>query len=938
MSATAPPGAQDEFPTSWEQYQKGNWPYEVIPLNPEEHDDALTRVGMHEFAFKAENGEVYAGCFPRAMINNSAHTDQPLIIGASVKGNRAVAIDQEERYRHMFGGGRTGEGKTVSAKNVGQQDGLSGTGFCFTDPGGEDIIDIVRCLPDYRLDDIIYMEPGNEYRDYSIGLNYLDTLHSPGEPGYKKECEAIASNILPMINADDFARMKGVASNMFRYLIKADYEDSEYDYTLIDPYFILCSQVGRERYAHLVNESKLEFLKPYAKEIAELAGDDFEPLIRRLQSWIENDVIRPFVAQRNSDFSIADAVSNNRIILVKANLGKNERELVSAVLTTKLWTAITSRPGEDEVKMMEHEGVEVPDLGLNDDGDYDPFFLIADEFHAIASEEDDIGEMLAMARKKGLGIYLLTQQLGQLSAEKQEQILGNCSTVLAFNPGRSSSERKALAAGFNGVSESDLGVDKYTFWTTLEGAEDQPFLTHSTPPYPPVRTVEEANEALNQAQKRYGSPRLTTEDIISQIPDEFTPEAARQSLDSSTSASKPSKPSPADRALVCKAAYDAAYRAGNADGWIPLKDAQPRIRRYLDDADSPFDPDTPSKTRELLKHIDPEALESADRDDGNGISIRCTPLGKRQFASGGNTDSDDAESDGVQENEGSWAHMQLIKDAYDDLMDLGVLPKIPAQDGGAMPDALATLDDLNVPTIDQGMTLDELRDLVETFENEHPRIERLTGGSDAYIELEKSTADTDPGQTVLNLVKAAKADKRCLFLTRPSTASNVWRTLMEEPRFCRGDWSVPGQDRLYNQDNLKIPTEEGMETMYRPAGPRQTAWIREGSRYILMDSEKNEHAVFDSAAEIFSAVEKYPHHTTGSVDSSKWTPVKRPVVPEYVFDGDLPSTDMYDVITVRSDETPLCLYKDGEETPLFDLGSGGERQTKKRGESVLDQL
>lgn len=934
--------AQSDFPTSWEQYTDPDrdWPYEVVPLNPEEYDDAVSYVGMHEFSFVAEDGEVYAGCFPRAMINNAAYTEQPLMIGASVRGHQTIPILPKERYRHTYVGGRTGEGKSVGAKNAVLQDGLSGNGFCFIDPGGEDIIDIVRCLPDYRLDDIIYMEPGNEYRDYSIGLNYLDTYHQPGQPGFKKECESIAMNLLPMLNADEYARMKGVASNMLRYLIKANHEDDEYEYTLIDLYYMLGTESAREAYAHHVEQSKLEFLKPYANKIADLADDDLEPLIRRLQSWVENDVIRPFIAQRDSDFSIATAIENQRIILVKANLGKNERQDVTAALTTKIWSAVTSRPGEDERQMMEHEGVDFPTIGGDDDtGEHKPFFLVADEFHAVASENTDVGEMLAMARKKNLGLYILTQQLSQLTPEQQEQILGNCSTLIAFNPGRSPKERRAIAAGFNNLTEDDLGVDRYTFWTTVtdkDGNNSQPFLTYSTPPMPPVRTVGEANEALNLSQKTHGSERLSDQDILRQVPEEFAVGTAQASLGGRDGDQKdtPPKPSPATRALVCKAAYDAAYRAGNSEGWISLKDAQPRIRRYLEDADAPFNPDTPSKIRELLKHIDPEALESADRDDGNGISIRCTPLGKRRFTSGGNTNSDDGE--GVKENEGSWAHMQLIEDAYDDFLDLGVLPKIPAQDGGSMPDALATLDDLDIPTIDQGMSLDELRDLVETFENEHPRIERLTDGADAYIELEKSTGDTDPGQTVLNLVKAIKAGKRCLFLTRPSTASNVWRTLMKEPRFCRKDWSVPGQDRLYNQDDLKIPTGEGMETMYRPAGPSQTVWVREGSRYILMDTDKKERAVFDSAEEIFSAVEKYPHHTTGSVDSSKWTAVKRPVVPEYVFDGDLPITDMYNVITVRSDETPLCLYEDGEETPIFDLGSAENRQ--ENSESVLDQL
>ena len=586
MTTMAKPTASEgDFPTSYEQHQAGNWPYEVVPKDPTEHDDAITWQGLHEFAFKSEEGDVYAGCYPRAMINNAANTDQPLMIGASDRGNRSVGILHDERYRHIFCGGQTGAGKTVAAKNAVQQDALAGHGVCVIDPGGEDILDIVRSLPEYRLDDLIYMEPGNEYREHSIGLNYLDTLHNPGEPGYKKECESIASNLLPMLNADEFARMKGVASNMLRYLIKADYEDEDYEYTLIDLYYMLASDEAREQYAALVNESKHDFLKVYANKIAELAGDDLEPLLRRLQTWVESDVIRPFIAQRDSDFSIADAVENQRIVLVKANLGKNEREMITAALTTKLWSAITSRPNADERRMMEYEGVDVPKLGAEEGGDHKPFFLVADEFHAVASENTDIGEMLAMARKKGLGLYILTQQLGQLSGEQQQQILGNCSTLMAFDPGRHPKERGALASGLDGIEEEDLGIGRFKFWTTLtdeEGDESQAFLTHSIPPFPPVRSVKEANEALNHSQQPHGSKRLSDQDILNQVPDEFSVGAARESLSGDTGENDEENDSPAIvRAMALQAVYDAGHFNGDKDGYVALQAASDRIERYV---------------------------------------------------------------------------------------------------------------------------------------------------------------------------------------------------------------------------------------------------------------------------------------------------------------------------------------------------------------------
>ena len=240
--------------------------------------------------------------------------------------------------------------------------------------------------------------------------------------------------------------------------------------------------------------------------------------------WIENDVVRPFIAARESDFRIADLISNDRILIVKCDVGKADRSIIAAALTTKIWSAVASRPSAEEREMMRLEGIDVPDFGADEGESHNEFFLVTDEFHAVASDDMDIGEMLAMARKKRLGLYLLTQQLSQLNDDQVKQILGNCSTILTFDPGREPDECRTLAKGLKGVSEEDLGVGRYKFWTVLtkaDGDDSEPFLTYSTPPYPPLRSVKEANEIINESQRRYGSARLDDEDMLAQIPDEF---------------------------------------------------------------------------------------------------------------------------------------------------------------------------------------------------------------------------------------------------------------------------------------------------------------------------------------------------------------------------------------------------------------------------------
>lgn len=122
-----PTASEGDFPTSYEQYQAGNWPYEVVPKDPTEHDDAITWQGLHEFAFKSEEGDVYAGCYPRAMINNAANMDQPLMIGASDRGNRSVESSMTNATGTSSVAGRQGPGRLSRRRTLSSRTHSPGT-------------------------------------------------------------------------------------------------------------------------------------------------------------------------------------------------------------------------------------------------------------------------------------------------------------------------------------------------------------------------------------------------------------------------------------------------------------------------------------------------------------------------------------------------------------------------------------------------------------------------------------------------------------------------------------------------------------------------------------------------------------------------------------------------------------------------------------------
>jgi GNAT superfamily N-acetyltransferase len=923
----------DGYTTSWEQYQRGEWPYAVTPKNPEEHPDALQRVGLHEFAFEAENGDIYAGCYPRMMVLNARHGDDTgLALGTDGYQN-AVAIWQRELFRHIFAGGQTGTGKSTTARNGALQVALQDSGICFIDAGGEDAIGFVRQLPPDRLDDLIYMAPGNEFRKHSIGLNYLDTLHDPGEPGYSRECEEIANNILPMLQADEFARMRGVAKNMLRALIKHDRDNSDYNYTIIDLYYMLATEENRVRYAEMVEQSQLEFLKPFARQIAEMAGDKLEPLLRRLQSWVENDVIRPFIATRDSDFSIADAIANDRILVVRCDLSPVERRMVSAALASKIWTAISARPGTSDREMMQLSDIDPPAFATTtsepideQDHEHEPYYLVVDEFHAVVSENMNVGEMLAMARKKRLGIYILTQQLNQLTSEQQQQILGNCSTILSFDPGRHPTERKALAEGFRDVDPVDLGVGKYTFWTVLtdkHGEDTEPFKTDAMPPFPPVRDIKTAHRAIKRSQQHFGSERLSDQDILAQLPDAFAPAASSTPTSTDTTTAR-----------HIKAIYDAAYRTQitqNALGKaVPYEDVVAEWDAITDASLSD------NKLANLF-----ETIPDTELARGKHKGERVVQLTTEGIESAGLT-----QNTGSAENGGGFDHRLVLTKARAAFIILGYDTWLPTQDSNEAADGMADL------PIDPFSVRDPIeRDaLKEKLHDQYPAVADLSPERHVSIEAETSTM-RGPEQTLSNLRKAINNARLCVFALKDETFSEQWNTQFDYWRergekiiydtyrdgnqvkidysqiTCARDIDDDGNRTFYNYKKRHLKIDDGVYAL-RPNREERSEirWKEDGEEivvYDLSDTDANgkpaEYARFNNRQSVAqptrSSVDAYSEydedegiHVVRTTDGGReeyaskaerktnWRKLYLPFIPENEFDRPVREDDFTFVV------------------------------------------
>lgn len=838
---------------SWEQQNSDDYPWDFWAQmeSPSDYID----VNAHEYGMEAREAgresDVFAGAYPRAMIENAQNeAEQPYWIGLD-GNNKPVPILHNETFRHLFVTGQTGTGKSTFVLNRLQQHAMKDHGFAFVDPGGEDCYELMKMLPEDRLDDVVFIDITNsgsgDGTNRHIGFNFLETHNDPDEEGFDGEVEGIVSDILPLLEADEFQRMKGVASNIIRGLIRGNYADTGYTYTLIDMFYILANEEGRQRYSDFVREEEVDtFLETYADEVAELEDSDLEPLIRRLQKWIENPMIRPIVSERNPEFSIAEVVEENKILVIKCDTSRDVRQMVSSTITRKIWSVVTARPSRTEKFLMGEEQIDLPpeireasaamggkgggtadgedgtspkanadagdihidDLDLSEkeirehddlmirpngqvladtdaQAEHDPYYLVIDELHSVLSEESQVEQMLAEARKKRLGLILLTQQTVQLNKVQRRQIMSNCSTLMAFNPGQDGSERGAIAKGFSGLNPGDLGVDNYHAWTMVtdkEGALSQPFQSRMFPQYPPKRGLRALRGVIESSLDEYGTEIKTNEQIQSEIPDQFTgmgggggmgiAELLGADGDGASSGGgaggTPGGSSPAED-------VDAARRtAASEEGKLELYESI-HIVQIRADALGQFVPSEEVKAEWQRRTGDMGYDSIASNYVEQDPYIQRTRQGGDVML---NLTAEGMEAAGLTHNTGSSAsggkdhHRMVLEFSYQAFTKLGMETWLPEQEGGEEADGMADLpiDPSEADNFRDARNLEQkareqLIDAVGT-----DAVMDLTDGRHISIEAETSTMQA-PEQTLTNLRKALDTGRFCVFACKDEWAN-----------------------------------------------------------------------------------------------------------------------------------------------------------------------
>lgn len=409
-----------------------------------------------------------------------------------------IRITDNDRRRHMYVVGQTGVGKSNYLQEMAKKDAVSGKGFCFIDPHGDAIEDILTAIPKERAEDVIVFDPADIGRP--IGINMLEY-----DPVHPEQKTFVINEMIGIF--DQLYDLKATGGPMFeQYMRNAMLlvmEDPTSGSTLMEiPKVLADESFRRFKLSKCPNPIVRDFwLKEAEKAGGEAALANMVPYITsKLTAFIANDMMRPIIGQQESSLNFREIMDNGKIVLInlsKGKIGEINARLLGMVVVGKILMAALSRVDQPEAERRD-------------------FYLYLDEFQNVTT--NSIAQILSEARKYRLVLVLAHQFIGQLKEEISKAVFGNVGSLVSFRVGPEDAEflEKQFAPVF--TAQDMVNVDNYQAYVRLlmNGELTKPFNMKT---YPPTNGDQEVANALKELSRlRYGrDAHIVNNEILSRL-------------------------------------------------------------------------------------------------------------------------------------------------------------------------------------------------------------------------------------------------------------------------------------------------------------------------------------------------------------------------------------------------------------------------------------
>ncbi len=402
-------------------------------------------------------------------------------------GMKPFGIKTDDRRRHMYVIGKTGMGKSTLLENMIIQDIRAGRGLAVVDPHGDLVEKVVKYIPSYRVNDVVYFNPADV--EFPIAFNILEAIN----PTYRHLVASGLIAVFKKIWVDSWGpRLEYILRNTILALI--EYPGS----TLLGVTRMLVDKGYRDKVmAHISDPIVKAFWRDeFSAFNNQFRTEAVSPIQNKIGQFLSSSIIRNIVGQSKSTIEMREIMDSGKILLLnlaKGRIGEDNAALLGAMMITKLQLAAMSR-------------IDIKEAERRD------FFLYVDEFQNFATES--FANILSEARKYRLNLIIAHQYIEQLDEKVRAAVFGNVGTIITFRVGAADAE--FLAKEYEPVfTEIDmLNLTKYDVYLKLmiDGVASEPFSATGMPPVENPDNIEDI--IIKVSRERYAKKKEVVEEKI----------------------------------------------------------------------------------------------------------------------------------------------------------------------------------------------------------------------------------------------------------------------------------------------------------------------------------------------------------------------------------------------------------------------------------------
>jgi hypothetical protein len=396
-------------------------------------------------------------------------------------------IKRSDRRRHLYAVGKSGTGKSKMMELLIVNDILAGKGVGVLDPHGDLVDNIMRAIPEHRMKDVIYFDPGDT--EFPIAFNPLEKV----DEKFKMQITIGFIDIFKKLFGDNWSDR---LEHVLRYTTLALLDSP--NTTVLSILKMLSDKNYRQAIISRIEDSVVKnfWVNEFAGWSEKFDAEAITPLLNKVGQLVSTNMIRNIVGQPKNTFDIRDIMDNQKILLMKVSkglLGEENAQLIGSMIITKIYQAAMARA----------------DMREEDRKD---FYLYVDEFQNFAT--GTFGEILSEARKYRLCLTIAHQFIGQLDEDVRKTVFGNVGSMISFRVG--AEDAVILAEEYTPIFDVrdiiNLGVREFYTKMSIDGELSEAFSGRTLDMNYPKEDFSE--QIKNISRDAYCTPREQVEENL----------------------------------------------------------------------------------------------------------------------------------------------------------------------------------------------------------------------------------------------------------------------------------------------------------------------------------------------------------------------------------------------------------------------------------------